>query len=341
MPVLYCSEPPLTSAGLSDGVGGPSPGLAVRSAPPVPPRPTQQNALSGYAGNSLMGDYGGAGGMYGGGYSPYGGGYGSRLYGGYGGYGSSLGGYGGYGSSFNRFGMNNSNVPPNSFVRAAEESSRQAFQSVESIVQAFGSVAMMLESTFQAVYNSFQAVLGVADHFSRMKATFKQVFSALAIWRMFRWLYRKLLVLLRLRSAGLNDDVWDSAMTPVGMDADGAPKKSNWPLMLFLAIAVGGPWLIWKILNSVSSAETDENGWMDGSADHFVAVAEYDFSGQAEEEVTFRKGQKVIIAPKGVCFHKVNRARKSHVYLLWCYKICKILCVAWYMKCSASFLIPG
>lgn len=38
------------------------------------------------------------------------------------------------------------------FMQLAEDSSRQAFQSIESIVHAFGSVSMMLESTYHAVY---------------------------------------------------------------------------------------------------------------------------------------------------------------------------------------------
>ena len=55
----------------------------------------------------------------------------------------------------------------NRFIQLAEESSMPAFQSIESIVHAFGSVSMMLESTFHAVHSSFQAVLGVAEHFSK------------------------------------------------------------------------------------------------------------------------------------------------------------------------------
>lgn len=38
------------------------------------------------------------------------------------------------------------------FIRLAEESSRPAFESIESIVHAFGSVSMMLESTYHAVH---------------------------------------------------------------------------------------------------------------------------------------------------------------------------------------------
>ena len=113
--------------------------------------------MGSYGGYSPYSSYGiGYGGMgsYGG-YSPYSS-YGSYGYGG-------MGGYGG------------NDYMGSSIARQAEESSRPAFQSIESIVQAFTSVSMMLDSTFQAVYNSFRAVIGVADNFTRLKTQFAQV----------------------------------------------------------------------------------------------------------------------------------------------------------------------
>lgn len=47
------------------------------------------------------------------------------------------------------------------FIQIAEESSRPTFQSIESIVGAVGSVAMMLENTFMAMTSSFRAILGL------------------------------------------------------------------------------------------------------------------------------------------------------------------------------------
>ena len=144
------------------------------------------------------------------------------------------------------------------FAQQAELSSRQAFQSIESVVQAVGSVAAMLESTFQAVYNSFRAVIGVADHMSRLRAHLTKIFSALAIFRTLKWLARRLLTLLRLRSAkpGLDDELWSQANSNVIANAtnldNSGMNRSSWPVMLFFAIVVGGPWLIWKFLSSIS-----------------------------------------------------------------------------------------
>ena len=223
------------------------PSIASQRPPPVPVRPTSQG-MTGYGSYSGLGSsmgYGGYGGFGSSMSSPM---YGSSMYGGYGSYGSY--GMGGYGMGQGQFGQN-------SFARTAEESSRQAFQSIESIVQAFGSVAMMLESTYSAVFNSFRAVIGVADHFSRLKTHLAQVFSALAVIRTLKWLYRRLLVLLRLRKGGLEEDAWAEATSKLaeGLPGDKPGSKTSWPILLFFAVIIGGPWLIWKFLNSISKSQ--------------------------------------------------------------------------------------
>lgn len=205
-----------------------------------------------------MGGYGG--GMY----SPYS----SSMYGSYGGmygspYSSMYGGYGGMGG-YNRLGYGaNDNGEYDGFARIAEESSRPAFQSIESIVNAFTSVSMMLDSTFQAVYNSFRAVIGVADNFSRLKMQLANVFSAFALYRFLRYLYRKLLVLLRLREPGYAEEAWTQASDVVGelaaASGDGStPKKSTWPILMFFGMILGAPWLIWKLVCTINSKTGNE-----------------------------------------------------------------------------------
>lgn len=54
----------------------------------------------------------------------------------------------------------------------------------------------MLDSTLNAVYSSFRAVLGMADQFSRLRSHLGKVFSALAIFRTAKWAYMKLLYML-------------------------------------------------------------------------------------------------------------------------------------------------
>lgn len=214
-------------------------------APPVPPRPVQQSYRPSYGSFTSS-------------YSPYG----SSLYGGYSPY--SYGG--GYGlGGYSRI-PHTEDVAPSRFVQQAEESSRGAFQSIESIVQAFASVSMMLDATFSAVYNSFRAVLDVANHLTRLRAHLTRVLSAFALVRTLRYLYRRLQRMLGRRSDAEVEDLWaDSTSDALATSASGGygpgmedqPVKS-WPIFLFFAVVLGGPYLIWKLLSS--SPRSEENG---------------------------------------------------------------------------------
>lgn len=41
------------------------------------------------------------------------------------------------------------------------------------------------------------------------------------------------------------------------------------------------------------------NAWASGETDHFVATAEFDFQGESNDELSFRRGTEIIVAPKG------------------------------------------
>jgi peroxin-13 len=229
-------------------------------------------------------------------------GYGSFGAGGM--YNSSMYGSGGYyNNPFNSatsYGLGNSNT----FLRSAEESSRGAFQSIESVVHAFSAVSAMFESTYYAVYNSFRAVVGVADQFYRLKTHLSGILSAFALVRMLRFMYRRCLYLLGIRKEdGSSDQVWSNVAKKLS-DAEmfvkeNRKKQTNWPLIMFLAVVLGGPWLIWRVLSSIESLNKDDSLWMTGKIDHFIAVSEYDFDAVNADELSFRRGQRIIIAPKG------------------------------------------
>ncbi|KAJ7391163.1 Peroxisomal membrane protein PAS20 [Desmophyllum pertusum] len=198
-------------------------------APPLPPRPqTQRTAGALMNGGSRYGGYG----MYGGGYGGYGGGY---------------GGYGGMG--MNRFGSPMNQSGTSSFVGRAEESSRAAFQSIESIVQAFGSVAMMLESTHFAMHNTFLAVLGMADHFSRLRGQLVSALGAFTLFKAIRFIFRKVRALLGFaQNEALEEELWNKATTAVVSSSEGGDSKKprSWPILLFFAVVLGTPLIIWK-----------------------------------------------------------------------------------------------
>lgn len=261
----------------------------TRVPPPVIPRPSQQtrtSSLNTYrpAYSSLSpgyGSYGSYGSSFYGGHSPYSYGYGNTF-------------------GYNRF--QTDEVAPSRFVRQAEESSRGAFQSIESIVHAFASVSMMMDATFSAVYNSFRAVLDVANHFSRLKIHFTKVFSAFALVRTIRFLYRRLQRLLGLRKGSENEDLWtESAGTVarVGSENEATNSAKSWPIFMFFAVILGGPYLIWKLLSSGNAENNEENiNWASGESDHVVGRAEYDFAATSDEEISFHAGDMLNLAPK-------------------------------------------
>ncbi|XP_034464208.1 peroxisome biogenesis factor 13 [Hippoglossus hippoglossus] len=288
-PVNYRSADFGRALGPSTSSGPP---ILTRMVPPVPARPVQHPVQQSYRPSYSP---------FASSYSPYG----SSMYSGYSPY-SYGGGGGGYGQGgYSRL-SHQEDVAPSRFVQQAEESSRGAFQSIESIVQAFGSVSMMMDATFSAVYNSFRAVLDVANHLTRLRTHLTRVLSAFALVRTLRYLYRRLQRLLGRRSNAEVEDLWaDSATDALATNASpglGAGMEEqtvkSWPIFLFFAVVLGGPYLIWKLLSSSPSPEENATDWASGEDDHVVARAEYDFTAASEEEISVRAGDMVNLAPK-------------------------------------------
>ncbi|KFV17287.1 Peroxisomal membrane protein PEX13, partial [Pterocles gutturalis] len=250
----------------------------ARIPPPILPRPSQQT------GSSSLSTFRPA---YTSTFSPGYGSYGTSFYGSCSPYSYAYGGLG-----YNRF--RTDDIPPSRFVQGA-------FQSIESIVHAFASVSMMMDATFSAVYNSFRAVLDVANHFSRLKVHFTKVFSAFALVRTLRYLYQYLQRLLGLRKSSENEDLWaesEGTVARVGLEDRAANSAKSWPIFLFFAVIMGGPYLIWKLLSTYSDEETVSSNWASGEDDHVVGRAEYDFNALSEEEISFRAGDMLKLAPK-------------------------------------------
>ncbi|KAM9322989.1 peroxisomal membrane protein PEX13-like [Pholidichthys leucotaenia] len=226
--------------------------------------------------------------------------YRSSIYGGYNPYtyGGSYGG--GYGLGGYRHFPPVDDVAPSRFVQQAEESSRSAFQSIESIVQTFASVSMMMDATFSALHNGFRAVLDVVNHMTRLRVQLSRVLSTFALVRTLRYLYQWLQRLLGRRLDPEVEALWGNTSESVAPDGskgvEEQPVKS-WPILLFFAVVLGVPYLIWKLSSSSISEETGTN-WASGEDDHVVARAEYDFTAASQEEISVRAGAMLNLAPR-------------------------------------------
>ncbi|XP_023331592.1 peroxisomal membrane protein PEX13 isoform X2 [Eurytemora carolleeae] len=189
----------------------------------------------------------------------------------------------------------------NSFISLAEHSALPAFQSIESIVQAFGSVSMMLESSYHAVRASFQAVLGVAEHFTKMKLQISQVFSALAAFRFVKYLYQKLLYVTGLRrgsNPGFADTVWKAeAVAQSSLTEMDLKSPVKWPLLMYLGLTIAAPYLIWKLLGSFNRDERKVE-WERGKGEHFIAKSVHSFQSQQPGDLSFDAGQMLVLAPR-------------------------------------------
>ncbi|XP_053103030.1 peroxisome biogenesis factor 13 isoform X2 [Hemicordylus capensis] len=112
---------------------------------------------------------------------------------------------------------------------------------------------------------------------------------------------RRLQRLLGLRKSSENEDLWaesEGTVARVGPEDRAASSAKSWPIFLFFAVVMGGPYLIWKLLSTYTEDETASSNWASGEDDHVVGRAEYDFSAVSEEEISFRTGDMLKLAPK-------------------------------------------
>ncbi|XP_017868145.1 PREDICTED: probable peroxisomal membrane protein PEX13 [Drosophila arizonae] len=278
---------------------------ALSAPPPLPQSPLQQTSYGYGGGYGNMGGYGmGLGGYSAGGYGTGGYGYGSMGYG--------MGGFGGYGGSYgcyNRFGGMNSNDPEQRFIQMAENSSRPAFESIESLVSAIGNIASMLDSTFFALTSSFRAILGVAANFGRLRTVFAQFWTTFAIFRGMKWIYRKILYWLRISNLDPSSEAFKKAFAEALNDnsnqpgnAPRLPRKgtSPWPVLAFLSFIFTAPYLIMKLLGTVTNTAQEEARNPAKWTAPIQTQAIYNFQARNEGELSLRAGQNVQVAPREI-----------------------------------------
>lgn len=268
--------------------------VASSQPPPLPPRPLQQSGHTAAYGSGFGNRFGAP--SYG--YSNFGGGYG-----GFGSFGAYGGGYSGYGGGMygNSYGMGSTAFPEHRFIQLAEESSRPAFQNIESLVGAIGNIAAMLDSTFFALTSSFRAVLGVAANFAHLRGVFAQFWTSFALFRWAIWAYRKILYWLKITKTNPSTDSFNQAFKIAESEKQSVMQKkgSSMPVVLFLGFIMSAPYLLMKLFGN--SGSTDQavkhpRNW----TTPVEAVAIYNFDASNANELTIRAGQTVFIAPRAV-----------------------------------------
>ncbi|KAK5648650.1 hypothetical protein RI129_003542 [Pyrocoelia pectoralis] len=262
-----------------------------RNVPVLPPKPTTGNyslPLNNSYGHMPYSGYG-----YGSGYSSMG--YQSPMYNSYG-YGNSSYGYGNHGmygvDSYSNYGPRDD--AERRFIQFAEDSSRHTFASVESVVRAVSSISMMLDNTLFAMTSSFRAILSVAENFGRLRTLFGHIWYSLNIFRLFRWLYKKLMVLMGYKvmdnaanKAWREAYVKDSSANPAG-------GGYNWPIVAFFGVIISAPYLISKFLLPKCEDRYNPEKWKTPGV---KVKAAFDFRATSQNELSLRVNDELLLAP--------------------------------------------
>jgi peroxin-13 len=261
-----------------------------------------------------IGSYGGMG-PYGGGIGSYGGmGYGGMgTYGGLGSYGAGYGGMGYMGGGMGMLGPNGLPLDPSNPVnptltQTLETTTQHTFALLHSIVQTFGGVAQMLESTFMATHSSFFAMVGVIDQFGQLR---NALGSVLGLFGLVRWL-RDVLAGRTAASAattgGMHNEFRDFVNgRPVVATSPHQPKPSKKPLIIFLIAIFGIPYAMTKLINILSARAAAQQqqqqlaggvvGPLDPSTLTF-ARALYPFTPSTPAELGLKENEIVAIMGK-------------------------------------------
>lgn len=84
-------------------------------------------------------------------------------------------------------------------------------------------------------------------------------------------------------------------------DSTIAPQKSSsLAVITFLAFITIGPYLLMKLLGTVSNTAIEETKNPKSWSNPIEAIAQYDFVASSPAELSVRSGQNVVVAPKSV-----------------------------------------
>ena len=198
-----------------------------------------------------------------------------------------------YNSPFNSYSPTSS-FNSNSANHFIPSGARGPFETVESVVHAVSSISMLLDSTYSALLSSVRSVYAVGEQLSRMKSQMGHLYTALAFTRLLRWLKDNF-----GWAIGRNptpDLIWTNVVQQEV--ASSKKRPSQWPLLVYMAFLIGAPYITWRFVQSVTLSQSElGQEWMKGEAEHFVAQAEYNFDASRQDELSFRNGDRLRIAP--------------------------------------------
>jgi peroxin-13 len=195
-----------------------------------------------------------------------------------------------YGSPF-RSGYGGNGMYGAGALNANQNSTQAAFDLLNSFVQSFASVAGVLEATLHATFQSFQAMMAVADHVGSLKSA---LVNALSIG----WLFRR----IKMWLTGEQDfasEFKDLGGPDSAVAKEGHASIRKKPILLFLALVFGFPYLLTKLVKFLSERLQQEQRKLPMDPSRIeLARALYDFVGATPQELTLKKGDLVAVLDK-------------------------------------------
>lgn len=153
-------------------------------------------------------------------------------------------------------------------------------------MQAFGGFAQMLDSTFYATQSSFMAMIGVAEQFGHVRNYLGQIFSVMSVYPTIKRVFN------RLRG---KVDPGDMAREFSGLNGNSGNSPSAKPLLIFISMVVGLPWLFSKLMR-LSPQVVDTNVAPNTNIkDLDFCKAIHDFSSDTPGDISLKKGDIVAI----------------------------------------------
>ncbi|KAL6937823.1 hypothetical protein ACO0RG_004347 [Hanseniaspora osmophila] len=268
------------------------------------PLNTGYNRNMGY-GTGMYGSGMNGSGMYGSGM------YGSGMYGS-GMYGSGMYGSGMYGSGMYGSGMNGSGI--NGIL---PEGTQSAFQLIEAMIYTFTGFAQMLEATYMATHSSFFTMVSVAEQLQNFKEMIHGFVKG-GVLDVIRLLKRLLYyasggkLCKSSGSTGWGNNSFDNHEQKKKKEKKGKEKSKMAlkPLVVFLAIAIGFPYLLNKYVTRMSKDNNNNKlNYLDKNNDHQqdmvdpnnleFAKALYDYVPENPDyEASFTKNEFMAILSK-------------------------------------------
>jgi peroxin-13 len=190
-------------------------------------------------------------------------------------------------------------------TQTLESTTQHTFALLHSIVQTFGGVAQMLESTFAATHSSFFAMIGVIEQFGHLR---NALGSVLGLFGLVRWLRDIFSGRTQATSDGLRSEftefIHGRPVIPDSSSRNNAPRPSKKPLLIFLLAIFGIPYAVSRLIKYISARSPPPHLRLPGAAGPIdpstitFARALYPFTPSSPAELALKENEIVAIMGK-------------------------------------------